>query len=191
MDQFIQVYENVLSEELINELIDWADKPDTDCEFGESDGTTQFSQGNLGRNDYQKFLKFSNFPLMQKCHKELAPYLQNYSEKFQGIANSASHEVKLQKTPIGGGYSVWHPEQGAGSTSTRCASWLVYLNDVEEGGETEFLYQKFRQKPVKGTLVVWPAGFTHIHRGNPPYSNEKYVITGWMSYPYVVMEQQQ
>ena len=44
---------------------------------------------------------------------------------------------------------------------------MVYLNDVTEGGETEFLYQKCRFKPKK-MWIVWPAQFTHVHRGNPP-----------------------
>lgn len=184
MDQFIQVYENALSDELINALIDWADRPPTEQPFEDGVGEEQFDIGKLGREDTQKFLKFSNLPLMQRCYGELAPYFGEYSTKFPGVQGSVSYEIKLQKTPIGGGYSMWHSEQGIGSLSTRCVSWLVYLNDVEEGGETEFLYQKHRQKATKGTLVIWPAAYTHMHRGNPPYSNTKYVITGWANFPY-------
>ena len=33
---------------------------------------------------------------------------------------------------------------------------MVYLNDVTEGGETEFLYQKCRFKSEKNTMLVWP-----------------------------------
>jgi len=61
-------------------------------------------------------------------------------------------------------------------------TWMVYLNDVEEGGETEFLYQHKRLKPEQGTLVIWPASFTHTHRGNPPLSNDKYIVTGWTEF---------
>ena len=57
-------------------------------------------------------------------------------------------------------------------------AWMVYLNDVEEGGETEFLYQKRKVKPKKGTILIWPGGYTHLHRGNPPMS-DKYIATGW------------
>jgi hypothetical protein len=53
---------------------------------------------------------------------------------------------------------------------------------VQEGGETEFLYQHMRVKPEQGTLVIWPAAFTHTHRGNPPLSNEKYIVTGWTEF---------
>jgi hypothetical protein len=64
----------------------------------------------------------------------------------------------------------------------RIMAFMLYLNDVEVGGETEFLYQKTRIKPQKDRLVIWPAGYTHPHRGNPPLSNEKYIITGWIEY---------
>jgi hypothetical protein len=90
--------------------------------------------------------------------------------------------VKVQKTKVGGGYHIWHHETDKRDTSNRVLAWMLYLNDVEEGGETEFLYQHMRVKPTMGTFVMWPAGFTHTHRGNPPLSNEKYIMTGWIEY---------
>ena len=56
-----------------------------------------------------------------------------------------------------------------------------YLNDVQEGGETEFLYQKTRFKPKRNMGLLWPGSFTHTHRGNPPLSETKYVLTGWIT----------
>jgi hypothetical protein len=64
----------------------------------------------------------------------------------------------------------------------RVFAFTLYLNDVTEGGETEFLYQKCRIKPVQNRFVLWPAAITHIHRGNPPLSNDKYILTGWSEY---------
>ena len=57
---------------------------------------------------------------------------------------------------------------------------MMYLNTVEEGGETEFLYLAKRFKPVRGRVLIWPAGFTHVHRGNPPLTGEKYIATSWL-----------
>ena len=64
----------------------------------------------------------------------------------------------------------------------RVLSWILYLNDVEEGGETEFLYQSMRFKPKAGTFILFPAHFTHTHRGNPPLSGVKYIATGWIEF---------
>jgi hypothetical protein len=57
---------------------------------------------------------------------------------------------------------------------------MVYFNDVEEGGETEWLYQQLKIQPKAGRVVIWPGSFTHMHRGNPPMEN-KYIATGWLA----------
>ena len=54
----------------------------------------------------------------------------------------------------------------------------MYLNDIEQGGETEFPMHGLRIKPKTGRLIIWPAAYTHPHRGNPPYQRKSY-ITGW------------
>ena len=66
------------------------------------------------------------------------------------------------------------------ASSRRFLSFFWYLNDVTEGGETEFLYQGKRVDAKQGRIVIWPAGWTHLHRGNPPLSNTKYILTGWI-----------
>ena len=57
---------------------------------------------------------------------------------------------------------------------------MVYLNDVDDGGETEFYYQQRALKPKAGQLVIAPAYFTHTHRGLVPRSNDKYILTSWI-----------
>jgi hypothetical protein len=112
-------------------------------------------------------------------------YYADYVEKYAAIKEAGPHTIycyNIQKTPIGGGYHVWHFESAVRAVSNRLLVWSLYLNDVEEGGETEFLYQHKRIKAKQGTLVIWPASFTHTHRGNPPLSNDKYIMTGWLEY---------
>ena len=94
-----------------------------------------------------------------------------------------SKEVKLQKKPPRGGYHQWHCEQCNNDTSSRVLGWMVYLNDIPDGeGETEFIWQKLRVKPESGKFLIWPASFTHTHRGNPVYSCDKYIATGWYTF---------
>lgn len=113
-----------------------------------------------------------------------SPY-KFYSEKFSNLKNLAPHNnysFKVQKTEVGGGYHIWHCESENKASCSRILAWILYLNDVEEGGETEFLYQHLRIKPKAGTLIMFPSAFTHTHRGNPPLSNEKYIVTGWIEF---------
>ena len=59
---------------------------------------------------------------------------------------------------------------------------MTYLHSPESGGETEFLHQALRIEPKAGTTLLWPAGYTHRHRGNPPLKGEKIYITGWFMF---------
>ena len=106
-----------------------------------------------------------------------------YVNQYSVISTYSHHTIrllKLQKTEVGGGYHVWHSEDGDPQVMRRMMTFILYLNDVEQGGETEFLYYPKRIPPKKGTLILWPAGYTHAHRGNPPLTNTKYIATGWV-----------
>jgi hypothetical protein len=108
-----------------------------------------------------------------------------YAKKFSILKDLASHSIyymKAQKTEVGQGYHSWHCESATRQTSSRLLSFILYLNDIVEGGETEFLYTPCRIKPKTGKLVLFPGGFTHTHRGNPPISNTKYILTGWVEF---------
>jgi len=92
--------------------------------------------------------------------------------------------LKIQKTLPTQGYHVWHIEHGAGiDNSNRALVYTVYLNDVKKGGETEFLHQSMRVQPKKGRIVIFPAAFPFVHRGNPPLKGEKYLLTSWLNLP--------
>ena len=106
-----------------------------------------------------------------------------YVDKYSILSETDKHSVyhlKLQKTKIGEAYHRWHYETGNRENSNRILTFILYLNDVEEGGETEFLYYPKRIKPKQGTIILFPGSMTHTHRGNQTLSNEKYIITGWV-----------
>ena len=85
-----------------------------------------------------------------------------------------------------GNYGYWRseifPQPGENKALHRVLLFLIYLNDVEEGGETDFYYQHKSIKPKAGSMVIAPCGFTHTHRGNIPISSSKYVLTSWVSF---------
>ncbi len=58
----------------------------------------------------------------------------------------------------------------------------MYLNDIEDGGETEFFYQQTKVKPTQGSIVLAPCGFTHTHRGCIPKSQDKYMLASWVMF---------
>ena len=57
---------------------------------------------------------------------------------------------------------------------------MTYLNNVPDGG-TKFKYQGVTTPALTGLTLVWPAGFTHTHKGRKPISNDKYVVNTWIT----------
>jgi len=112
---------------------------------------------------------------LQRCFDA---YVNQY-DILEDVMLRSSH-MKIQKTNPGEGYHVWHFENGGDHYQNRCLAWAIYLNDIDEAGETEFLYQKLRIPPKENTCVIWPAAYTHTHRGNVVHGEKsKYIVTGW------------
>ena len=110
-----------------------------------------------------------------------------YTEAYPIIRQYQKHtifDMKMQKTEKGQGYHVWHDENMEAANRNRFIVWSLFLNDVEEGGETEFLNQSMRIKAVKNRFILFPATYTHVHRGNPPLSGTMYILTGWIEFCY-------
>lgn len=147
------------------------------------------------KNDFQIFVNGRNFNFepfqdtntVDLFYTGLQQCYQQYTSEFSVLKqhNLNCNSMKMQKTSSGGGYHVWHGEQGNGDQARRGLVYMLYLNTLpeESNGETEFLYQQRRINPVENTMVLWPAAFTHSHRGNPVYGNAaKYIVTGWFYY---------
>lgn len=93
--------------------------------------------------------------------------------------------IQAQKYQQGkGNYNYWHcevfPEKNSVEALHRTLLFMFYLNDVDEGGSTDFYYQQRSIQPRQGRMVIAPGYFTHTHRGCTPISNDKYILTSWI-----------
>jgi len=117
--------------------------------------------------------------IMWNCYKE-------YANRFGELQVLAEHNiacsVRIQKYKPSQGYHMWHCDATGVEINRRVLVVMLYLNTIEEGGETEFLYQSRRISPVQGTLVFFPPAWTHTHRGNPPLKGTKYVMVSWLEF---------
>jgi len=181
---FIGIYKGALPKEVCSAIV-------TDFENHLAvnpphiNGSTHFSNRELGREDVSVFAEKCLPDAAKLVNRMLHECLPLYEKEFftLKVIRARSEVVKIQRTPPRGGYHVWHTECDSRTNMDRVLTWIVYLNDIPSGeGETEFLWQKLRVNPEAGTLIVWPAAFTHVHRGNPVYSHDKYVATGWYCY---------
>jgi len=142
-------------------------------------------------------------PKKKKCKEihfypsslEMSDYLENlqiicneYITKFPysnyynpwGIVEG----IKIKKYSPEEAYFAWHCERdtNAAPVSSRHLVFMTYLNDVKLGGETEFYHQNVKIKPKKGLTLIWPADWTHTHRGLPSPTETKYIISGWFGF---------
>jgi hypothetical protein len=192
--EHIALYKDVYPEGYCQHLISEFDR----LESGGAGSNRQQSEDALRhvKDDHQLFIELRNHSLrpfgehnacdfffdgLQRCYNE---YTNKYSV-LKNNGNIRATAMKMQRTASGGGYHIWHGEQGPGTSVARVLTYMLYLNTIgpEDGAETEFLYQKKRFNPVENTMVLWPAAYTHAHRGNPVLGAQaKYIVTGWFYY---------
>jgi hypothetical protein len=188
-DDFIGVYHKALPDALCDfslQMWDTAEKQGmikSRLDQGQDESVAVDSQLYSAQMYIEHYTDKFYKPFMDYLQAAYDKYADKYAEALKG--SSDEHKVytaKMQKTMPAQGYHRWHYECGNKATSGRLLVYTAYMNDVEEGGETEFLYLGKRIKPEKGTIVIFPAGITHTHRGNPPLSGDKYIITGWFEF---------
>lgn len=183
MKNFIEEYPNAASDDYCDRMIQqWDFIHKTGSNFQMFKGEETVSGGLQSRKDEAYFFEFDGIQLLPETSKILDNCLEQYLDKYPSLAQNQiySNSVKVQRTKPSGGYHIWHMEKDFGPASRRILTWTIYLNDIPEGeGETEFLEYGVRVKPKKGTVCLFPTDWMHTHRGNPVYSCDKYIATGW------------
>ena len=190
MNDFIEIYDNSAPQELCDELVKWFDLcSDKNFTLHNMPFIGQEKTQITKRSDEAITVPcspVSSFSLTEEICNAFWEVLNkcylDYAEKYDlNNIPLCCYLFKLHKVKEGQGYHIWHHENdGNNVMCRRVLAWMTYLKVPEEGGETEFLYQSKRIEPIVGRTLIWPAYFTHLHRGNPPLKGEKYYITGWI-----------
>lgn len=152
------------------------------------------------RNQYKEVEKHIGTSMTSLFLNSRDPFLIPYFEELKKIKNSYINKypsldigqepwdvwkiVKIQKYKPGEAYFGWHAEINRIDSEElrRVLVFSTFLNDIKEGGETEFLHQKRKIKAEQGKTIIFPAFWTHTHRGVVAPKETKYIITGWYAY---------
>ena len=189
-NNFIKTSENILTEGQINFLLNLVDNHDVSKLPSVNSVVPRKEFWQPRKSEIRNDSQFPLDPFWDKLCEEinveiynklLIPYVKDFSFGLNLKESYLNGSITIQKTEVGGGYHAWHSENSNWTVRNRLFAWMIYLNDVQEGGETEFLYQKTRFKPKRNMGLLWPGSFTHTHRGNPPLSETKYILTGWIT----------
>lgn len=118
-----------------------------------------------------------NYP---KDFFEISHIIYTHGVKYAnevGANFSEMEEVQMLHYKANEGFYKIHSD--AGPQFPREFSALLYLNDVEEGGETEFVQFGLKIKPIAGNLILFPANYPYAHQAHVPKSNDKYALVTW------------
>ena len=119
------------------------------------------------------------FDQLLECYKNYVEewtFLDKISERLEiGSFN-------LQRYKTGQHFKAIHTERSSLENLHRIFAFMTYLNDVQEGGSTYFSHYDLEIQPKKGLTLIWPAEWTHAHRGNILRKGSKYIITGWINF---------
>ncbi len=135
-------------------------------------------------------LKDKHYSLFFNYFHELFNCYNDYKKQWPFIEENLKildiPSFNVQRYLSGEHFSKIHTERSSTSTSHRVFAWMTYLNDLEEnaGGDTNFQHFGIKIKPEKGKTLIWPAEWTHAHSGEVLNCGKKYIITGWMCFPF-------
>lgn len=135
-------------------------------------------------NDLQniKFKCINNY--IEELHKCFVDYQNQWPFLKDKIKSLHIGAFNIQRYFPGDHFAKIHCERIGIQNIHRMFAWMTYLNDVDDGGVTNFSHYAIKVKPEIGKTLIWPAEWTHAHAGEILNSGKKYIITGWMHFPY-------
>ena len=178
LEQFIGIFPNAVNNEICSEFAAYFNALS-------EQGLTMSSSDSYRKDEMISIpsgLPHTFFPmgLCQPLWQNLSECFKIYNDKYNIEDYLTSYDFKIHRVQPTGGYHAWHHEHMY-TQPHRVLAWHLTIESPKSGGETEFLYQSMRVEPKVGQLLIWPAGFTHKHRGNPPLEGQKTYITGWFN----------
>ena len=122
------------------------------------------------------------FELLFSCYRD---YVAQWPLVKILPSNLQIGSFNIQRYKSGQHFQEIHTERVGLNTLHRVFAWMTYLNDVEakHGGSTFFEHYDLEIQPEKGLTLIWPAEWTHAHKGNLLNAGSKYIITGWIDFP--------
>ena len=135
-----------------------------------------------------KNLELEDYKIFKIYMGELFKCYKDYKSQWSFLQNNMKildiPRFNVQKYEAGGHYALLHSERTTSQSMYRVFAWMTYLNNVDDGGDTYFQHYDLKIKPEKGKTIIWPCEWTHAHSGEILNKGLKYIITGWIQFPF-------
>jgi prolyl 4-hydroxylase len=187
LSDYIKVYDDVFDKPTCNELIRLFDQetPLTSPYVRKSDFKWEQDYRCFNEMDITKVESFKPFlPMYYTRVKQVCEHYKLSIDSSFFPTKLVFEDARLKKYEANDYDQFgWHTDVGDKPSASRYLVMFTYLNDVEEGGETEFQSNfEFTVKPVCGRMVVFPPMWMFPHRGKKPVSGPKYILSTYLHY---------
>jgi hypothetical protein len=129
------------------------------------------------------FLKNAEIHITNRITSCVHEYIHKY--KSLEVSNIELTGLQIQRYFQNDGFYKSHIDSAAwmhntdGYDKARVLAIILYLNTVEDGGETFFEYQDISVKPEQGKIVIFPTDWSYLHGGKVPYSSDKWISSSF------------
>ena len=189
MDNLIRVYDDVVDKESCKRLIQkFEDSKDTKpVKLDDGDNSISFTQLTMVEHKEWESVQAGMLEVFQDY---IMRYNIDVSLKSKQWPETYGYEAIRMKRYLDNDYDRFDPHVDVLNyeTARRFLAFFIYLNDVEEGGETEFFFNKpgtfipFKVEPKRGRMLMFPPTWQYYHAGLKPISGKKYLIHSYCHY---------
>ncbi|WHY16462.1 2OG-Fe(II) oxygenase [Peribacillus frigoritolerans] len=175
-EPLIVVLENVLSDEECDGLIELSKDKMNRSKIGVTHEVNEI------RTSSSMFFQENEYDILTKIEKRISTIMNIPVEHGEGI--------QILKYTPGQEYKAhfdFFTSSSIAAKNNRISTIILYLNDVEHGGETFFPKLNFSVSPRKGRAVYFEYFYNDknlneltLHGGAPVITGEKWVATQWM-----------
>jgi hypothetical protein len=184
LEDLIVVYPNFISKEDCEKMIEWFNT-NTDLHDNGKVGNDKSVEHCPEFKKSTQAYPLPNDPISDLITQIIFSAYKVYCQEYP--SPSIDRKICLKDYSIriyqkNHGHFLTHTDQGSDATVTRIFAAILYLNDVFDGGETEFPDQNILVKPEQGKVLIFPCNYLFPHSGNMPISNDKYITTAFINY---------
>lgn len=176
LTDWIKVYDGAFSDEVCDKLVAWFENPNTGKGQHQETWRRCFEAANIDFSEHWETVKNTMRDYYQRYRNDIASGTLSRAN-FLEAPNIFRYDVSELPNVFN-----THADNWNAATALRQVSIILYMNDVETGGETHFDDLALDVPPKKGRLLFFPSFYTYMHQGKAPISNSKYIMVSWIHY---------
>ena len=176
----VRYYDRVVSKEWCNKVIDLFEQSKKD---NFDNDRKSFTELNIEGKEEFKDIKETYIRVLRQNLQHFMKEVNIENHHFPPIIDMENIRIK-KYTDNGKDVFKNHVDvlRSQGPSSKRFLVFIMYLSDVEEGGETSIPRYNIKCKPKAGRLLMFPPFWTHPHQGEKVIKGTKYQIMTYLHY---------